>query len=454
MTANNPPRTAPTRPGSLILGSMKQFQQENIQLFVDAAKEQGDVVRMRFAAYEVFLVSHPDGVQHILQSNNRNYGRSTYGNELIKRITGLNLFTSEGDYWLRQRRLMQPAFHRRRLENFNNIMVNATLRLLDRWAPAIAQGEPLDMHTEMTFITTDIVGQALFSVDLTDKSSELGNAFRISTQYLNDGFRQPFILPLWVPTKQNRRTRWAIKTTRRIIQSMIDDRRRSGDNYDDLLQMLMEARDEETGETMTDEQLSWESTVVIGAGQETTSNLLTWTFHVLAENPEIEKQLLNEIDTVLEGRTPSMADLPHLPYLRMLIDEVLRLYPPAWTLSARNTLEDDVILGYSIPKGSLVFVMPFILQRDPRFWENPEDVVPERFSDENEDKIHKYAYIPFGAGPRKCIGNTFALIEAQLILATLLQRVRLKLVPGKEVKLDPSFTLRIEDGLPMHIVPR
>lgn len=449
-----PTPTIPTRPGSFPFGNLREFQTKNLQLFTQAAKEQGDLVKLRLGPNAMHMVSHPDGVQHILQTNNRNYGRSTFSNALIQRITGLNLFTSEGDYWLRQRRLMQPAFHRKRLDNFNQIMVNSTLRLLERWEPAIRAGTPIDMHQEMTHITTDIVGQALFSVDLTDETSDLGKAFRIATEYLNDSFRQPLVPPLFVPTRKNRAVNWAIRTIREVIQHMIDERRRTEDQKDDLLAMLMEARDEETGEFMDDQQLRNESGVIIGAGQETTSNLLTWTFHVLAENPAIESRMLAELDSVLHGRTPAMADLQQLPYLRMLVDEVLRFYPPAWAISARKALADDEILGYPIRKGALVFILPYILHHDPRFWDAPEEIIPERFEEAREAARHKYAYLPFGAGPRKCIGNTFALIEAQLILATLFQKVRLAPATGKKVELDPVFTLRVKGGLPMHVVPR
>ncbi len=454
MTHHHPTLTPPNRPGTIFLGNLKEFRERNIHLFIDAAKEQGDVVRLRFGPNTMYLISHPDGVQHILQANNRNYGRTTYANNLIKRITGLNLFTSEGDYWLRQRRLMQPAFHRKRLETFNNVMVNSTQRLLDRWRPAISTGKPLDMHVEMTHLTMDVVGQALFSVDLTDESSVLGKAFRISTEYLNDSFREPFTLPLSFPTTKNKTVNWAIRTVQEIIQYMVDERRKTGEQKDDLLAMLMEARDEETGEFMSDEQLRQETAIVIGAGQETTSNLLTWTFHILSEHPDIEERMIAEIDSTLQGRTPSMDDLHNLPYLRMLIDEVLRYFPPAWAIAARNTLEDDEILGFHIPKNSTVFVVPFILHRDPRFWQDPERILPDRFCEEHTAERHKYAYLPFGAGPRKCIGNTFALIESQLILATLYQKVRLVTAPGKNVVPDPAFTLRVKDGLPMTVVPR
>jgi cytochrome P450 len=450
----HPPLTAPTRPGAFPFGNLGEFRREGINLFIKAARDQGDVAAIRFGPNTLYQVNHPDGVQHVLQSNNRNYGRESYANNIIKAVTGLNLFTSDGDYWLRQRRLMQPAFHRRRLENFAEIMTAATHRMLARWEPAIARGETLDIHTEMMRITMDVVGRALFSVDLTAETSALGKAFTIGTGYINDRFNSPFDLPLWFPTRRNRIVNRSILDIRRIIQEMIDERRRTGEQKDDLLAMLIEARDEETGEAMSDEQVRIEAGIVIGAGQETTSNLLTWTFHVLSEHPEIEARLLAELDGALASRTPAIDDLPNLPYLRMLVDEVLRLYPPAWAISSRNAYEDDVILGYRIPKGGLVFILPYIIHRDPRFWDRPEQIIPERFSEQNSTDRHKYAYIPFGAGPRKCIGNTFALVEAQLILATMLQKVRLVKMPGYKVEPDPVFTLRVKGGLPMRVFAR
>lgn len=446
--------TPPSRPGRFPFGNLHEFRQDALGLFERAAKEQGDVARIRFGPNTLIQVNHPDGVQHVLQTNNRNYGRNTFGNQLIRMITGLNLFTSEGDYWLRQRRLMQPAFHRKRLDRFGQIMTDATFRMLDRWQPAIQNGTPLDMHTEMMRITMDIVGQSLFSVDLIAETSVLGRAFSVSTEYINHRFRVPIALPLSIPTARNREVNRAIVDVRTIIQQMIDERRRTGEQKDDLLAMLMEARDEETGATMTDEQLRSEAGIVIGAGQETTSNLLTWAFHVVAAHPEIESRVLAELDAALAGRTPTLDDLPNLPYLKMLIDEILRVYPPAWAITSRNALADDTILGYHIPRGSQVFILPYILHRDPRFWENPEQIIPERFAPEHEASRHRYAYLPFGAGPRKCIGNSFALIETQMILAALLPKVRLALQPGFQVVPDPAFTLRVKGGLPMLATPR
>ncbi len=448
-------KNVPDYPGAKFpLGHLALFQQNGMNLFVKAARECGDLVRFRFGPTVMYQINHPDGAQHLLQGNNRNYGRQSYGNSLIKLVSGLNLFTSEGEYWLGQRRLMQPAFHRRRLENFAASMTDSTLRMLDRWQTAIGDGRYLDMHYEMMTITMDVVGRALFSVDLIAETSILGKAFAISTEYVNHRFYKLFEPPLFIPTRRNRALLEARRNVDTILQQMIDERRGGGEPKDDLLQMLMDARDEETGQAMTDEQLRAESRIIIAAGQETTSNLLTWTFHVLAEHPAVETRLRAEIDSVLGGRVPQMDDLAHLPYARLVLDETLRLYPPAWAMTTRNALADDEILGYHLPQGAVCFIAPYILHRDPRFWDGPETFDPERFTDERSADRHKYAYIPFGAGPRKCIGNAFALMEAQLILVTLLQRVKLSPQPGCPVIPDGAFTLRVKGGLPMRVEAR
>lgn len=447
------PRTAPNRPGHFFWGVLPEFQKDSLKLFMEVAK-MGDVVHIRFGFTHLYQVNHPDGVQHVLQYNNKNYSRESFGNHLIKTITGLNLFTSDGDYWLNQRRLMQPAFHRRNYDHFGQIMTGATLRMIERWQPAVRTGQYLDMHEEMMRLTMEVVGQALFSVDLSDESNVLGRAFHTTTGYIQYRFNTPFYPPFFIPTRLNRAVQKAMLDVQNILQEMIDERRRTGERKEDLMTMLMEARYEDTGEGMTDDQLRSELGIMIGAGQETTSNLLTWVFHLLSENPDVEAKLLEEYARVLGARLPTVADLPHMPYNRMVVDEALRLFPPAWAVSTRTALEDDIVLGYRVPKGAGVFISPYVIHRDARFWEQPEQFIPERFTDEKTEMRHKYAYIPFGAGPRKCIGNTFALVETQLILATLLPRYKLTTKPGYKVVPSAEFTLRVKGGLPMRVEER
>ncbi|HLF91567.1 MAG TPA: cytochrome P450 [Anaerolineales bacterium] len=447
------PMTVPNRPGHFLWGVLPEFQKDSLKLFTEVAG-MGDVVHMRFGFTHLIQVSHPDAVQHVLQYNNKNYSRESFGNHLVKMITGLNLFTSDKDYWLNQRRLMQPAFHRRKYDFFGKVMTDAAQRMIQRWQPAIQRSEYLDMHKEMVRLTMEVVGQSLFSVDLSDDSSTLGKAFITTTGYIQYRFNTPLYPPLAIPTRLNREVKQAMVDVQNILQEMIDERRRTGERKEDLMTMLMEARYEDTGEGMTDDQLRNELGVMIGAGQETTSNLLTWIFHLLSDNPDAEAKLLEEYNRVLGGRVPTLADLPNLSYNRMVVDEALRIYPPAWAVSTRTALEDDVVLGYRIPKGAGVFISPYVVHRDPRFWNEPEKFMPERFTDDQVEARHKYAYIPFGAGPRKCIGFTFALTETQLILATLLQHYKLTTKPGYQVVPSPEFTLRVRGGLPMRVERR
>ncbi|GAB4581810.1 MAG: cytochrome P450 [Anaerolineales bacterium] len=447
------PRQAPSRSGHFLLGVLPDFQKDSLKLFMEASK-MGDVVHMRFGPRPMYQINHPEGVQHVLQSNNKNYSRNSFGNDIVKMVSGLNLFTSDGAYWLNQRRLMQPAFHRRNYHHFGKIMTDATLRMIERWQPAVQRHETLNMHHEMTCLTMEVVGQALFSVDLSGDSNLLGEAFLTTTGYAQHRFNHPFYPPLFIPTPLNRKVNRALHDVQKILQEMIDDRRRTGERKEDMMTMLMEARYEDTGEAMNDEQLRNELGVMIGAGQETTSNLLTWIFHLLSANPDVEAKLLEEYDRVLGGRIPTMADLPNLPYTKMMVDEALRLRPPAWAVSTRVAMEEDIIMGYRVPKGSSVFISPYVIHHDPRFWDDPEQFIPERFTEENVEKRHKYSYIPFGAGPRKCIGNTFALTETYLILATLLPRYQLVAQPGAKAEPAAEFTLRVKGGLPMQVIAR
>ncbi len=446
-------QTPPTLHGRFPFGNLPAFRKNPLGFLLEVGRL-GDVVRMRFGPGFNYQINHPDGVQHVLQLNNRNYIREPFGNNLIKLISGLNLFSSDGDYWLQQRRLMQPAFHRRRIATFGKVMTEATLRMIQRWQPAIREGRYLDMHQEMMRLTMEVVGQALFSVDLSDDTSLLGRSLITSTEYINYRFNNPIYAPTWIPTRRNRALKKAIADINATMQTMIDDRRRSGEQKDDLMAMLMEARDEDTGEGMTDEQLRSELAVMIAAGQETTSNALTWVFYLLSEYPDVEERLHAELDTVLEGRLPTLSDLQELPYLSTVLDETMRLYPPAWAVASRRSLAEDEIIGYRIPAHATVMMFPYVIHRDERFWPEPEVFRPERFDAGTENERHRFAYLPFGGGPRKCIGNLFALMEAKLILAILLQRYRLRTKAGYAVEADPIFTLRVKDGLPMRVLAR
>ena len=373
---------------------------------------------------------------------------------MIQLVTGLNLLTSDGDYWLQQRRLMAPAFHRQRIAGFGVLMSQAAQGMLARWDKTEAAGGWIDAHREIMQVTLEIVGQALFSIDLSGEANALARSFAEGMDYLNFRLNHVFAWPLFLPTPRNIRLRRALAVTDRVMQEIIDERWHSGAEREDLLSMLLEARYEDSGQGMTDEQLQNELGILVGAGHETTANALIWTFYLLAEHPEVEQALHRELDQVLQGRAPTVADLPALPYTRMVIEEAMRLYPPAWILTGRQVIADDQVGGYTIPAGSIVFISPYATHRDPRFWPDPERFDPSRFAPERAAERPRFAYLPFGGGPRKCIGAEFAMTEAQLILAAVAQRCRLRLKPGWAVEPDPIFTLRVRGGLPMRLETR
>ncbi len=410
----------------------------------------GDVVRYRLGTMQVFLVVHPDGVNQVLQENHRNYVKSV-DYQILKRVLGEGLLTSEGPLWLRQRRLMAPMFHRQRIAEFGATMVDSTLKMLDHWSSLASQGSTFDVCNEMMHLTLEIVARVLFKVELAgEMAHEIGRDVTVSNERLGQ-FDLGTLLP-WLPTPRNREFRRAIRSLDAIVAGIIADHRSSGRDRGDLLSLLLAARDQDTGEAMSDQQVRDEALTLILAGHETTANALAWTWYLLSQNPDVERNLHAELADVLGGRAPAAADLPNLRYTSMVIDESMRLYPPAWSVG-RSPVADDEILGFTIPKGSSVMLSQWLTHRHPDFWENPEQFDPDRFSPERSANRPRYAYFPFGGGPRQCIGNVFALTEANLILAAVAQKYRLRLAPGHRVELQPLVTLRPRYGLKMTAEP-
>ncbi len=408
----------------------------------------GGITRYHFMlGIHGYFLSHPDYIKHVLQDNNQNYSKRTLTFNLLKLLVGNGLLTSEGDFWRRQRRLAQPAFHRQRLASFGSMMTDSTLAMLERWESRA--GGPLDLDREMMALTLQIVGKALFSIDLSGDSKTVGEAFTEANRYIGDQSVNPFAVPYArIPTPGNRRFHRSVRMLDGVVNKIIDERRRNDEDRSDLLSMLMLARDEETGERMDNRQLRDEVMTLLLAGHETTANALTWTWYLLSKHPDAAQKLRAELDLVLRGRTPTMDDLPNLNYTRMVIEETLRLYPPAWGVT-RMAINDDEIGGYRLPARSVVGFSMYSMHRHPDYWENPEQFDPERFTPERSANRPRYAYFPFGGGPRQCIGNSFAMTEAQLILATVAQRFRLELVPGFRVEPQALVTLRPRYGMTM-----
>lgn len=430
---------------NFLLGSALVFRRDPIAFIQKTATDFPGIAQFRFAHLPMTLLSDPETVRHVLQTNNKNYTKGIEY-EHLKPVLGEGLLTSEGDFWLRQRRLAQPAFHRDKIAHFASQMVECADRMLNNWSDK----KTLDVHSEMMHLTLDIVGRTLLSTNVLDEANEVEKALEVSIEESYHRVQALVNLPLWLPVPRHLRYNKSRESLNKIVTKIIDGRRNSEHRFNDLLEMLMDVQDEDTGEKMSDKQLRDEIMTIFLAGHETTANALTWGLYLLSQNPEIEKKYLEEIDTVLGGKIPTFEDLKNLPYLTQIIHEVLRLYPPAWILG-RTAIADDVIDGHRVGKGNNVMISPYQIHRSKSFWENPDSFIPERFTPEKMKDLHKFVYFPFGGGPRFCIGNNFALIEMQLIFAMIGQKYRLSLHPGFKVELDPLITLRPKYGMQMDL---
>ena len=438
---------APGPRGHFLFGVGQEATRDPIRFYMRMRRDYGDVVRMRtLPGFHWHLVSHPEGIERVLQTNQQNYPKGWLFNKPLSLLVGQGLLTSEGEFWRRQRRLAQPAFHRQRIHALGQTMTAAAEIMLERWRGFEKEGRPFNLAAETTRLTLQIAGLTLCGVDLSAEASRVGSALAVTFEHLNHRMMYPWALPEVIPTRRNRRFLRARRLLDGVVYGVIRERRRRNEDTGDLLSMLLLARDEETGEGMSDEQLRDEVMTILIAGHETGAAALAWAWALLAQHADVEEKLRAELARVLGGRTPTVADLPALPYTKMVFDEVLRLYPPAWGL-LRQAKGDDEIGGYRIPARSPVTVVQYVTHRHPDFWDEPEKFDPERFTPERVAARPKFAYFPFGGGSRQCIGNSFALMEAQLALATVAQHFRPRLAGGQTVEEDPTFTLRPRGGV-------
>jgi cytochrome P450 len=425
------------------------FLPDPIDYLLASFRTFGDVVCTRAVPFRSLFLAHPDHIKHVLQDNARNYVKGIVIAKL-KVLIGEGLFTSEGDFWRRQRRLSQPAFHRDHLAGFAATMTETTAAMLDRWAARARTGTPFDVSAEMSGLTLGIVGRALFSRVLDAHADDVGQALTDALAIVNERAIRFLPSPIWWPSATNRRLRRAIAVLDRVVYDIIETRRRTATQPRDLLTMLLLARDEETGAGMTDRQLRDEVMTFLLAGHETTAVALTWTWYLLDRHPAVAERLRAEVAAALGTRTPTVDDLPRLGYARMVVEEAMRLYPPVWGFM-RQAIDEDRVGGFTIPKRSVVTISPYVTHRHPSYWHDPEGFDPERFTPERIRSRPRFAYLPFSGGPRLCIGNEFALMEAQLVLAMTVQRYRLRLVPGTGVEAESRLTLRPRGGLPMTV---
>ncbi|HVR39026.1 MAG TPA: cytochrome P450 [Thermoanaerobaculia bacterium] len=438
-----PPGPKPWNP----FANMRAMQRDSVAFLSRVAAEYGDASSFRFGPQRVYFFNHPDLIRDVLVTHNKSFqkGRAL---QQAKIALGEGLLTSEGEFHKRQRRLAQPAFHRDRINRYGEVMVEHALRTRERWR----DGEEFDAHHEMMRLTLSVVAKTLFDADVNKEAEDIGRALTELMELFPLLFNPLAILLRAIPFVSIRRHVKSIGRLDAVIYRIIEERRASAEDRGDLLSMLLLAQDEEgDGGGMTDQQLRDEVLTLFLAGHETTANALSWTLYLLAQHPEVERELHRELDEILGDRAPAPADYPRLPYTEMVLAESMRLFPPAWAVG-RLALEDVDIGEWRVPRGALVLVSQWTTHRDARFWPDPEHFDPMRFTADAKASRPKLAYFPFGAGARICIGESFAWMEGVLILAVLAQRWRFELVNREPVKPLPLITLRPKGGIAMRAV--
>jgi cytochrome P450 len=440
--------------GDFLLGSLRPFSQDPPGFLVQVAQEYGPIAHLRMGPFQAYLLSQPKYIREVLVAQAAKFYKDRLDKRILSKFLGNGLLISDGDFHRRQRALAQPAFHTGRIQAYGQVMVAYTEDMMAEWQP----GQVRQIDQDMMHLTMFIVAKTLFDADVSERAEEAGRAIEIVQAAANLEYRRAFSTPMWVPTPNNRKMSRASKSLDRIIGTIVTERRATAQNglvmdTGDLLSMLLLARYED-GSPMSDEQVRDEAVTLFAAGHETTANAMTWTWYFLAQNPEVEDKLGAELDQVLAGQAPTVDDLGRLPYSQMVIKESLRLRPPVWILNGRQAMADVTIGPYTIPEGSTIFIAPYVMHRQSEYFPDPEKFDPERFRPEKEKDLPRYAYMPFGGGPRVCIGNSFAMMEAQLILATVAQRYRLSLANDEAVELQPQITLSPKGGLEMQIAAR
>ncbi len=426
----------PGPPGLPLVGNLRLLR-DPLGSLVEAHEQLGDAVCFRVGPYRFLSVADPELAQHVLVRNHRNYVKSR-SYEGLRLVLGNGLVTSEGAHWRRQRKLAQPAFHRRRLAQLTTTMADCVDELLDEWDRRSGPEPEIRLHEQMMGLTMRIVGRTLFGLDLGTDLGELGPAITVCLNKANDVAESALPLPLWLPTPGNIRFARAKRALDRIVHQIIETRRHA-EPRDDVLGMLMSATDESGTERMSNQQLRDEVMTLFLAGHETIATAMSWTFWALHKPAQ-----------VLGGRAPGFEDLPALPYTGQVIDEVMRLRPPVWIVE-RQALAEDRLGPWRIPAGTIVAVSSWMMHRHPSLWDDPLRFDPERFSPDNSAGRPKHAYLPFGAGPRICIGNHFALMEAKIILATIIQRYQIEVLDPDDIAFDPKVTLRPVGGMPARL---
>lgn len=438
--------------GHWLMGALPEFRASALDFLLKAATR-GDIVRYYFGPFKLLVLNSPEAIHDVLVTNAASYNKSRLTKQVTKPLLGTGLFTNDGEFWKQQRKLVSPAFHTKRIANYADIMVDFAALQAKKWS----SGEELDVEAEMSEITMHIISKAGFDAEVGGAEAELREAVHAVLRVIDKQLDRLLPYPYWWPNAEIRSFNRANDKLQAMIQRIIDDRRsgRTGHDIDDkgdALSMLLLAQDE-AGIGMSDKQVRDEIMTLFGAGHETTAKALTWAWYVLSQESDVAARLHAELDSVLAGRLPTIDDLPRLRYLDQFLKEVLRLYPPAWT-TTREPNQDTEILGVPVKRRQPVILNIYGVHRNPAFYDDPLAFKPERWTEEFEKSLPKSAYLPFGNGPRICIGMAFATMEAKLVLAVLAQRYELTLRSGHPVEPQDMFTLRPKYGMPMTVRER
>lgn len=436
--------------GTLLGGCAESLKNEPLDFLERCQAEFGNVVPLNIGPYKMLFIAEPELIQSVLVTDAQNFIKDAALNK-NREFFGNGLLSSEGDYWKRQRKLAAPAFSPKRLEAYSKDMVAFADKQITEWQ----DGQVIEIQHEMMELTLKIVTKALFDSELGEVNQELEDALTSAQRHLADRMNEPLILmlPEWLPFPTNVQLHKSIEIVDKVVYGLIAQRRGKTQGRNDLLSILLSAQDTDDGSTMTDKQIRDEVFTLFFAGHETTALTLTWTLYLLALNPEVEAKLYAEIKQVLGGKLPTIGDYINLPYTEKVIKESLRLRPPVWAIG-REAVKDCFVGEYPVEKGSAVLMSQWIAHRDKRYFANPECFLPERWTEQFTESLPKFAYFPFGGGPRVCIGNTFAMVESVLILATIVQRFHLDLVSNEPVELSPAVTLRTKYGIKMKLTKR
>jgi cytochrome P450 len=433
--------------GHYLLGNLAAVSSDWLGFYSRCVKEHGDVVRLRYLHVPICLVIHPRDIEYVLVTNPGNFTKSA-DYRALARVLGNGLLTNEGKEWQHQRSLIQPAFRRENILSYAPVMTHAAERMLDSWA----DGQERNVHEDMMVLTLEIVAQCLFGAEVTEVAARVGQAMKVVTDRFLIDAGQALLVPFDLPNFLVPARRRAISDLNKIISNILHERRASNEAREDLLGTLLRVRDSE-GRPMSDVQLRDELMTLFLAGHETTAIALSWTCFLIAQNPEIEAKLVEELREVIGQREPTIEDVPRLRYTEMILKESMRLYPAVWGIG-RRAIADCEIGGYRVAAGTNIFIFQFLTQRDSRFFSDPDTFDPERWREDpvRLGKIPRFSYFPFGGGPRVCVGASFAMLEATLLLAMIQRRFHLELIPGHSVKPVASVTLRPQNGI--HVTVR